>query len=94
MTRTKGRIEGIELRCDDGSTIRNSEDDGVTIELESPGGERQSVRLSYADLADARRFRAAWFEQIGHVVPHYDDDDHAEIVQVMLRLCGWREVES
>jgi hypothetical protein len=78
----------IDMRLKDGRTIRDSEHDGITIFFENG----ESVRLSDADLADARRTRVAFYEQIGLVIPHYDDEQHFQIVCALFGLCGYREV--
>jgi hypothetical protein len=88
-TSGRGGIESIGLVTEDGQTIRDSETDGLTLELASG----QEIRLSFANLADPDRTRAAVYEQIGHVIPRYDKEQHVEIVRAMLRLCGYVETQ-
>ena len=89
----EGGIRRIVMTLDDGTTITNSEDDGITLVIENPDDEEQHVHFSFADLADARRTRIAWYEQTGWVMPHYADEDHAKIVTVLLQLSGYRQVD-
>ncbi len=85
------RITSIEMTLEDGSVLRNSEDDGVTLEFENG----EAIRLSFADLADRERTRAAFYEQLGHELgDDYDDERHAQVVQVLLHLSGYRRQEE
>jgi len=66
----------------------NSYDNGVALQL-SDGSE---LVLSYADLASPVRLRAAFYAQMGHEIPHYSDEQHADIVRVIMAAAGMREV--
>lgn len=67
---------------------------GFELYLNDEQGGRRSVFLSFADLASPERMRAAFYAQLGHSIPHYGMDDHAEIVRVLLAAAGCVSLEA
>jgi len=66
--------------------LGNSHDAGVSLQL----SDGRSIVLSFSDLATPVRMRAAIYAQLGHKIPHYSDDQHADIVRVVMAAAGMR----
>jgi hypothetical protein len=65
-------------------------DEGVDVHL----ADGTVVHLDEHALADPARMRAAVYAATGVELPHYDHDDHAKSVQVILSLAGFEVVED